>query len=361
MQTEETDRLSREPESKRRRISTENEDGPTYTRTSKSRSGSPSCQIVDKPPVFVPMHIVIEDSDDEVAKHTPPRSRKEKDRLRPVTKSPARPRQAIIILSDDEDTPAIQAQQTRVASPEVDVLEPSDDDGPDPVMTIFIVPEMPNTEPLLVHRRYKQKLKDVRKAWCRHNNLRPSQEAECIFVWNNKRIYDVQSCQDIGILVEDDGAPYVLTADGLHESLENIALAATTRAIWEEEKLESQKRARAAEIELEGRSPEPTKEPEYKVILKSKNHNDVKLKMKRVGSERHNQTICNLVLANALQETTMQKLVDIFRSRNEVPVESQISVVYDGEELEPDLQVKDAEFMEDYEEGEVLNLEIHIK
>lgn len=57
----------------------------------------------------------------------------------------------------------------------------------------------------------------------------------------------------------------------------------------------------------------------------------------------------------------MQKLVDIFRSRNEVPVESQISVVYDGEELEPDLQVKDAEFMEDYEEGEVLNLEIHIK
>jgi hypothetical protein len=57
----------------------------------------------------------------------------------------------------------------------------------------------------------------------------------------------------------------------------------------------------------------------------------------------------------------MEKVVTVFRRHNGVRDDQTVNIMFDGDVLEPDLQVKDAEFLEDHEGDEVIYLEVHIR
>jgi hypothetical protein len=273
-------RQSREPDTKRRRISTEEEDGPSYISTSKSRSVTPSRRNIEQ--ASLPAHVTIEDSDEEADKsYIQPKTRHAKT---PPSQSQA-PQEAIVIISDDENDQIVSRQNENATPAEAEDDDFSGDEGPNPVITLFIEPRIPNTKPLLVHRKYNQRMKDVRLAWCKHNDLTPAQTAETIFTWNDIRIFDVQSCKGLGIQVDEDGIPYILTEDDIPATLENVALVATTRKIMDEEKLKEKRRTDIISQEPDyTATPEPSLEKEYRVILRSKSYPEHKLRLKEVSS-----------------------------------------------------------------------------
>jgi hypothetical protein len=230
------------------------------------------------------LHITIDDSDDDDndKSYIPPAS---KTTAAPIPAAAPTP-EAIIILSDDEDNQAGQAQKDGSTAVEEDFPDSSDDEGPNPVLTVFIVPRIPNTKPLLVKRKYNQVLKDVRLAWCKHNNLTPAETATIIFTWRDRRVFDIQSCKSLGIKIDEDGIPYILT-DDIRAELENVALIATTRNIMEEEKRDEKKRTELipdepSEQPSQTATSEPTGEQQYKVVLRSKSYPDQKLILKEV-------------------------------------------------------------------------------
>jgi hypothetical protein len=57
----------------------------------------------------------------------------------------------------------------------------------------------------------------------------------------------------------------------------------------------------------------------------------------------------------------MEKVATVFRRHNGVRDNQTVNIMFDGDILEPDLQVKDAEFIEDHEGDDIICLEVHIR
>jgi hypothetical protein len=153
---------------------------------------------------------------------------------------------------------------------------------PDPIISILIEPRIANTAPLLVKRKYRQNFKEVRLAWCAKNEIPEETRHTVFFTWRGRRIFDVASCRSIGIKLDLEGRPFMKRPeDGYTEVVDKIVLIATTLEI--EEELKKQKELEAKEKERAARSPSPErKEPQYKVVMRSKGHADQKLLVREV-------------------------------------------------------------------------------
>ncbi|KAL2829341.1 ubiquitin-2 like Rad60 SUMO-like-domain-containing protein [Aspergillus pseudoustus] len=67
------------------------------------------------------------------------------------------------------------------------------------VVQILITSKIPNTKPLIIHRKMSQPLKGVRLAWCIHQNLPKDLHPTVFLTWKGRRLFDVTTCRSLNI------------------------------------------------------------------------------------------------------------------------------------------------------------------
>jgi hypothetical protein len=159
--------------------------------------------------------------------------------------------------------------------------DPNDDSNPQ--IDLFIEPRIPDTDPMIIKRRYKQNFGPVREAWCKHNNIDKAMAAEVYFTWRGNRLYDVTSISSLGIKLDVEGLPVLVGADRYPHRLDKLSLVATTEDVEREEKRRVEEEGARRKAEAEAALEPKKKELGIKVILRSKQYQEVKLIVKMVS------------------------------------------------------------------------------
>jgi hypothetical protein len=185
------------------------------------------------------------------------------------------------------------AQSTSTASSNAVIQTATTPDEPDPIISILIQPRIPDTEPLLVKRRYRQRIKECREAWCARENQasltnQGISTVDVILTYRGRRIFDISTLKTLGIELDANGEPIMPSNDGAFDQPgDKIALVATTTKLMEEDLKAEEERQRREEMG-EPEQPEEVivekpKEQTIRIILKSKDLPDKKLIVKPVS------------------------------------------------------------------------------
>lgn len=161
---------------------------------------------------------------------------------------------------------------------------------PDPVITLLITSDIPNTNTLMVKRKLRQDLGTARRAWCHKWGLSDELSEKVFFTWCGMRMYDVTTCQRLGLEVDDHGN--VVRADERDDDgAAQVHVVATTQEILDQEKAEKAKQARleSAQYEPEEEAA-PTEQDvprkEVKIIIKAKDAAPVLVKVFSVSKSK---------------------------------------------------------------------------
>lgn len=173
----------------------------------------------------------------------------------------------------------------------------------DPVIQIYIDPKIERTEALMVKVRYSMRLKEIREAWCtRQKQWPPGVTANnVIFAFRSKRILDWSTIKHLGVILNEQGEPILRAASrtGKDGPGDKLIVEATTHALLDQaQKEQEEQRLREergetlpAQMTTSGDS---TTAPEgeamleqtlLRILLKSKNYPEQKLKVKPVRSQ----------------------------------------------------------------------------
>ncbi|QSZ35339.1 hypothetical protein DSL72_008209 [Monilinia vaccinii-corymbosi] len=207
----------------------------------------------------------------------------------------------------------------------------------EPVLEIFISSRLENTKNLVIKRKLHQRLREVRQAWCdkqewEGERMPDDLKDSILLTWRNKRIFDSMTCASLNLDFNTNG-DLNSSGDGFNSG--RIHMEAWTNDLWDE-------CCRAAEAEeisgdddepIEEVAPEPSRKMRLILKAQSKDVKDFKAYVKPT--------------------TTIQKLVDGFRTTNKIPANEKIILTFDGDQLDPDGTVEDAGF-EDMDAIEVL-------
>lgn len=169
---------------------------------------------------------------------------------------------------------------------------------PDPTIQLFISSPIPDTTPLIVHRKLSQRIQEIRQAWCGKQGFSKEFTNEVFFIHRMRRVYDVTTCRSLGLETDADGNVVLKGAEGT-EGVDRVHLVAVTDELFQqlkdEKARESQKRAgdpnsEAQEATGGGSDPAETQQKEeqfVRLLLKAKGKPDFKLKVKPVSSSTH--------------------------------------------------------------------------
>lgn len=207
----------------------------------------------------------------------------------------------------------------------------------EPVLEIFISSRLENTKNLVIKRKLHQRLREVRQAWCDRQEWEGERMPEelkdsILLTWRNKRLFDSMTCASLNLGFNANG-DLNSSGDGFNGG--RIHMEAWTNDLWDE-------CCRAAEAEeissdddepVEEVAPEPSTKMRLVLKAQSKDIKEFKTYVKAT--------------------TTIQKLVDGFRSTNKIPANQRIILIFDGDQLDPDGTVEDAGF-EDMDTIDVL-------
>lgn len=206
----------------------------------------------------------------------------------------------------------------------------------DPSIEILIFSNLPDTKPMRIKRKLSQKLEQARLAWCDSQNVPGTSTGDLrntiILTWKHKRVYDSTTCQALGFRVDSQGKLSTPedTGDRIKISLEawtEASLAAYTRA--EQDRIRRENADSDEEVEV----VHVAQEVKIKVIMKAKEiEESLKLTVK--------------------PSTQISKLADAFSRARDVPEGRKIDLRLDGEVLDPESLVKDAD-IEDMDHIEV--------
>ncbi|KAG9244578.1 hypothetical protein BJ878DRAFT_542142 [Calycina marina] len=196
-----------------------------------------------------------------------------------------------------------------------------------PVKILITCGFVDTAAPLILLRKMWQPLKVVREVWCdraiKSGAIPEAMKNSLILTWKYKQLYDVSTCSSL----ITRGSSDALDEEGrLH--LE----------IWSYDTLQ-------AHLEKQA---EPTPEPEeaapvikYKMVLKgARDKESLKLRCE--------------------PSSLVQKLVDYYRMMKGLSDDAQITMYFDGEELEPDMKLEDTELAEEAAEAEPIQVEVYV-
>jgi hypothetical protein len=204
---------------------------------------------------------------------------------------------------------------------------------------ILITSRLEGTKPLMVKRKMGQRLQEVRQAWCDKQLLPgPLTAADlrsAIFLsWRNKRLFDYTTCKMLPLRIDGRGK---LSGDGI-DGEGRIHLEAWTDeayALYQKELAAQQRKEQGLEDDEDLAEQEKQEAVKVKLILKARNLENFKLVVKPT--------------------TTVEKMVTAFRSARDVPDGKDVALYFDGERLEPDSTVEDADL------GDMDAVEVHIR
>jgi hypothetical protein len=166
--------------------------------------------------------------------------------------------------------------------------------APNPKMEILVSSDLPDTRPIIFNRFLKQRLREVRLAWCQMNKLTEDQTDAVILTWKDRRIFDVTTCKSLGIKADEDKPPEFDGDVVEKDPNRQIHMEATTEEMLRERK---EKRRHAEEAQKEDEvleqtqpvAPKPT-EPAVKLILRCQDLPDFKLRVPLVRTSVNSQT-----------------------------------------------------------------------
>lgn len=196
-------------------------------------------------------------------------------------------------------TSPLKTLYSGVAPPGTDSTGPNHQPPPpDGKVRIFITSNIPNTNPLIVQRKLSQNLKEVRLAWCARQGFDDEMTSSVFLTWRGKRLFDVTTCKSLGIGVDEDG--HIVVKGEMAAFDQQIHMEAMTEEIFEEARIARQNGSFHRSTQ-DDRHPEPSnpaedstaavgappaqpKEPQIRVILKSRGYDDFKLIIKPVNA-----------------------------------------------------------------------------
>lgn len=206
-----------------------------------------------------------------------------------------------------------------------------------PVLEIFISSRLENTKNLVVKTNLERRFREIRLAWCDRQRWEGEPMSDdfkdsIILTWRNRRIFDYTTCALLNLGFNPNGD---LDSSGDGFSNGKIHMEAWTNDLWEE-------CCRAAEAEeVSDDEEESTEEVEPEPV------NKIKLILKAQSKDlKEFKTIVKAT-------TSIRKLVDGFRSMNQIPPDKKVILSFDGDQLDTDSTVEDAGF-EDMDTVDVL-------
>lgn len=164
-----------------------------------------------------------------------------------------------------------------------------------PVLNVFIEPGIEGMKGAVIKVSVLKKIKDIREAWCKHNELSSDRSADVIITWRGHIQYDYTLLKTMlssgaGITIDADGNLKCNgNYEGLTSDLSKVHVLATTKVLHEakkaREKLEKQS-APPEEILPEEEIAEQVAEPKAtdfrKIIMRNKEYGELKLKIRAV-------------------------------------------------------------------------------
>lgn len=198
----------------------------------------------------------------------------------------------------------------------------------------------------MVRRKWNQTFREVKHAWLnRQSNMTEARKKQIFFTWRGKKTFDVATCKSLGIKLDQFGNAEIPTDQGTnrgHTADQIVLIATTDEQVKIEKEQEEAERLRKEKAEQEP-EPEPVSEKSNKLrlILKAKGYPDCKLGV---------PTVCWLQIhlgleecTDTLQDTTVERLIGAFRNTNNIPASKDIALSFDGEDLESEMTMVDAD------------------
>ena len=213
-------------------------------------------------------------------------------------------------------------------TPTIDLEAPSHQPVPpkttpadDPVVQIMISSEIENTKPLLVHRKMSQGLREVRLAWCSRQNFTPETQSSIYLTWKGRRLFDVTTCKSLGIRAESgpmatvgiDDDPFADQQElQIHmEAVTDVPIFTNRQSVSDNNKLPN----------TVSKPPEDDQGEPMKLILRSPGFENFKIK--------------------ARPKTLISRLISAFRDKQDIPRDHSITLIFDGDRLDPDSSLGD--------------------
>ncbi|CAG5175327.1 uncharacterized protein ALTATR162_LOCUS8049 [Alternaria atra] len=171
---------------------------------------------------------------------------------------------------DDEDLdPAFAALRARARARVAAAKAQANGNAPKaPIAQLFIDPQMPDANPLMVKVRVDTTIGKPRLAWCGKEKFPDQMTRNVFFTWKGTRLYDSTSIQRLGIQVDVNGNVSVEGDSNIYDdiNLPKIHVEAWTEEIYKQRKKDDAAAAiakkLAAEAALVTKERTPTPEPE---------------------------------------------------------------------------------------------------
>ncbi|KAI2602345.1 hypothetical protein GGR54DRAFT_525243 [Hypoxylon sp. NC1633] len=243
-----------------------------------------------------------------------------------------------------------KAEEERKAREKSGANEAGAEDGP--VIDILIHSQVQGVHTLMFKRRLCQSLSVVYEAWVeqqlvRHCEVTRPMLETMFFTWKGNKVYRHTTLQTLGIKPESNGQLYPSWKDeqeGYH-GRDKVYFEAWTQELYDAYLVEKEKQRLRDLGELLDEEPGQTQSEEQPQDSQG-------VKKIRVHFKAKNQPPKN---ATVRSNTTTAMLIEVYRKLAKIPEDKTIELHWDGEVLDQDTTVEEAD-IEDMD-----SLEVHIK
>jgi hypothetical protein len=198
-----------------------------------------------------------------------------------------------------------------------DIFQDSNTPVTDPVVEILITSVIPDTKPMIFKRKISQPFRPARMAWVDKNISGPPEYKASIFLtWRGKRLFDVGTCAFLGLKAGIDGK--LSSTDNTLDEKGRLHLEA-----WTESHYMAYQKQLQQEDEEEQEPPEEDQVEKIKLLLKAKNMEPLRMKVKLT--------------------TSISKLISYVQDSQNGPEGKDVMLYFDGDKLDPNTTVADVE------------------
>ncbi|KAK4188424.1 hypothetical protein QBC35DRAFT_194897 [Podospora australis] len=212
----------------------------------------------------------------------------------------------------------------------------------DAIASVYVSSVLPGTSTVLVQRRLRQDVQLIIETWASKNQFDLNQH-KLFLTWKGNKVYNSSSLAALGVEVDDQNNTKYGQGEGWYSARgkSGIHLEIWTEEAYEgwEKAKEQEKALRDGVIDLENPDNEhsaPVKKG-IKVVLKAKDLQPMK--------------------SSIQEDTTVGFMIEAFRQQRELGEEWDVAIYFDGERLDEESLVKDA----DIDPDESNQFEVHVK
>ncbi|KAK3943268.1 ubiquitin-2 like Rad60 SUMO-like-domain-containing protein [Diplogelasinospora grovesii] len=221
------------------------------------------------------------------------------------------------------------------------------------VINILLTSAIPDTAPLMVKRKLSQTMELVLRTWVdlqktRHFHITDEEASKLFLTWKGNKIYPTTTPASLGVGVDSEGEMKNPGGAGYRKG--GLHLEIWTEELFLEHQ-KAQERERALQLGLvddadllefetgqgEQIQPQKKKRKGIKVILKAKALEPLPITVK--------------------EDTVVATMIEAFRRQRHLQPDQQVAIWFDGERLDDDSLVTDA----DIDPDDTNQLEVHIK